>query len=924
MALVSSRSVADSTTTYTSAATATAIGKEQSRVAQRRAALNLPKSEEDLMGIFGLAISGGGIRSATLGFGVLEALATAPRPSSDDAPESALANSLLSRFDYLSTVSGGGYIGSFLCSLFLPGRLRKRAPSSAESPTADEFREAAADAYATVAYIPPSRLRRTDSLESENIGHCPTAWLRENGRYLTPTGAGDTLYAAATALRNWLSVQYVLGTLFLCAFAALAMARSLLAYCSPPYQDFERQLLQHAMGTSQAIWWSPLWWLIPLVIVFWLAPCGVAFWLSAPGRGRIETDPPRLFDSATWGAIAAVIILLTPLALPDLMPGAEWSAWEPRPTVLLGAEALGVVALLGFLFHVLLVLRSNTIAGYRVRTTQAAAKGIGWLVALVVVAISDTGGQQLYLWLSTGHDPLKTLTPAALLGGIVWGVRKLAKFTDGANEPTSRLKKLPLSVLSGIVGGVALLLVGCLWNGLVQYISWPGPLDLQPIGAPIGTQWQLVQQAAVLLVAVLLAIISGRFTDFINLSTLQAVYGARLTRAYLGASNGRRFDPADAETPSINRTAKELRPRSVAEPLQDDQIELHDYYCQGTLAPLHIINVTVNQTIDPAEQLVQRDRKGKPLAVLPDGFTIDGGFFPRFGLDTAHNPERLSVGQWIGTSGAAFTTGLGRSTSIGTSLALGLANVRLGTWWFSGQGRDNARGLEAVFKALFRTQTYFLYELLARFYGRRRTLQYLSDGGHFENTALYELLRPARSVRFMVVCDNGCDPSYRFADLANLIRLARIDYRLNIEIDTRIAEHPTLKNVFGGIDDFKLTDGKRVASDKCALMLKVFDCEQSPDSDLPIARIVVLKPAMVSSSPIDICDYHSGSEAFPQQSTADQFFDEAQWESYRALGYRIGTLVFGDADCGGLGAALWAYLKEERDTQLNGEVARAR
>src|SRR4029434_5745535 len=46
-----------------------------------------------------LCFSGGGIRSATFGLGVLQALAR---------------SGLLPRFDYLSTVSGGGYLGSWL------------------------------------------------------------------------------------------------------------------------------------------------------------------------------------------------------------------------------------------------------------------------------------------------------------------------------------------------------------------------------------------------------------------------------------------------------------------------------------------------------------------------------------------------------------------------------------------------------------------------------------------------------------------------------------------------------------------------------------------------------------------------------------------------------------------------------------------
>ena len=59
-----------------------------------------------------LCLSGGGIRSASFALGVIEALAVHPRPEADKQTPSE-ATSLLRQFDYLSTVSGGGYIGSW-------------------------------------------------------------------------------------------------------------------------------------------------------------------------------------------------------------------------------------------------------------------------------------------------------------------------------------------------------------------------------------------------------------------------------------------------------------------------------------------------------------------------------------------------------------------------------------------------------------------------------------------------------------------------------------------------------------------------------------------------------------------------------------------------------------------------------------------
>ena len=57
--------------------------------------------------------------------------------------------------------------------------------------------------------------------------------------------------------------------------------------------------------------------------------------------------------------------------------------------------------------------------------------------------------------------------------------------------------------------------------------------------------------------------------------------------------------------------------------------------------------------------------------------------------------------------------------------------------------------------------------------------------------------------------------------------------------------------------------------------------------------LLYVKPTLVGDEPADIVQYHRAHLPFPQETTADQFFDEAQWESYRMLGYHIGLDVFG-------------------------------
>jgi hypothetical protein len=73
-------------------------------------------------------------------------------------------------------------------------------------------------------------------------------------------------------------------------------------------------------------------------------------------------------------------------------------------------------------------------------------------------------------------------------------------------------------------------------------------------------------------------------------------------------------------------------------------------------------------------------------------------------------------------------------------------------------------------------------EMFARFPGKNSEYWYLSDGGHFENTGVYPLLK--RRVKTIVVADCGADPEYRFDDLENLVRKARIDYGIIITFDT--------------------------------------------------------------------------------------------------------------------------------------------
>lgn len=833
-----------------------AYESEASRISDRRSALGISGEQPR----WGLALSGGGIRSATFSLGVLQGLALTRRTP---------GRSWLEGFDYLSTVSGGGYIGSFFCSLFVPGRL---------TPGTDS-RTAAGNAYQVLTCNPPGRAQHTIREDKSqagsgaggatpHIGAKPLAWLRNNGRYLAPTGAGDMFYASSLAVRNWFSLQVVIGSLIFAAFLLIALLRVGLSWC-PWFADAEQEMLSAWFTGAATLWWSVLWIAPALVLGLWTIPVGYAYWLTHPAEGRSATAPLE----SLWTAVAranawAILVLVCASGIALCCPQSQ-----PSAIVLI---FIAIEMAIAFVPH--FQDRGDSVNARRVSLTRSFAGSLKALLAVAAIAAVDSLGQTLYAWI-TATDAATAAGGAATTGAAaiaIWVIRKLAKFFDDKELKGGWLARIPLNILAGIVGGALLALVTIGWQLLAEWVRWSGGApDPDRLFDPVAAATTL----AVFLVAVTLAAVMGMFPGFINQSTLQWFYSARLTRAYLGSSNGERF----------TGTAEDLeRSASAAEPVKGDDIEHARYYAGDVLAPVHIINVTVNLTADATEQIVQRDRKGLPMAVLPTGFCVDGVHY-RFrppGREREYQ-STLRIGQWIGTSGAAFTTGLGRATSLGTSLALGMANVRLGSWWDSGAAVADARKAGGWFdQALrrgFASQAYLAYEFTGQFHGLRRPWQYLSDGGHFENTAVYELLRGERKVRFIVACDDGADPDYGFGDLANLVRLARIDHETEIVVDRDVADAPYLRDVFGTPEEFR---SRRPRSEKCAILLL------ARKQDQVLAAIVLLKPCVIEGAPADVVQYAHAHPSFPQEPTADQFFDEAQWESYRKLGLTIARRIF--------------------------------
>jgi hypothetical protein len=156
---------------------------------------------------------------------------------------------------------------------------------------------------------------------------------------------------------------------------------------------------------------------------------------------------------------------------------------------------------------------------------------------------------------------------------------------------------------------------------------------------------------------------------------------------------------------------------------------------------------------------------------------------------------------------------------------------------------------------------YLLKELFSRITASSRYVN-VSDGGHIENLGVYELLR--RRCKYIIACDGEADPDLTFGGLAKLIRYARINMGIDIDIN---------------LNDVRRQEAG-LSRKQCAMGR--IDYGQGE-----IGQLLYIKAALVGDENEYIRQYHATHPQFPYESIADQFFDEAQFETYRALGYHI-------------------------------------
>lgn len=426
-------------------------------------------------------------------------------------------------------------------------------------------------------------------------------------------------------------------------------------------------------------------------------------------------------------------------------------------------------------------------------------------------------------------------------------LRTLLPMIQEGQAGSHAARLINMSTLIDIAGRAALIVLAVFWTALVHWLC------TQHVGGGDGSQVDF-QGAAVRLAWTALAIstwvlVTSLHLDFLNRSSLHHFYRSRLANTYLGAVNPGRKD-------------KKLREHD-----DGDDMPLRDYkpHCHG--GPVHMMSVCVNQTFQK-HGLFNIDRQGEIMTVVGPGYFRteshdDWQKFPQ--------GEAISVGTWMAISGAAAAPGMGSGSKPGWSALLLTLGIRLGYWWDSGVEITRSPRL-ARYSPKY---NYLLGELFGRLPGSARRVQYLSDGGHCENTGVYPLLY--QQCELIVVADCGADPDYRFDDLENLLRRARID----LDIDIRFIK-PTqgLPTCVGTLDN--------IASKTSNACIAVARIHYPGDK---MGTLVLVKPNLMKDLPEDLHNYHRDNRTFPQQSTADQFFAEDQWESYFSLGRHIGSFL---------------------------------
>jgi hypothetical protein len=786
-----------------------------------------------------LCISGGGIRSATFALGALQALAE---------------KRLLQTFDYLSTVSGGGYTGSWLTSWIQRAGREK------------VFTELQPDAPA-----PPEGA-------TDPIGH-----LREYNNYLSPElglFSADTWALVATIGRNIILNWFVLVPL---TVVVLIIPRLLIAVARLG------ELLRITTGTTAPVSTSPI--VFPGLLIATAALMAFAlfrFMRCLPGVGEVNSTQtefarwilaPSITGTMTftafeclyfWGdrpipspwiqqvewlmsplLVAWVAFVLScglpwrkrrrfvlgPLPVAFLMMGVSMGtgtwllteyilprfSWElfvtVTPPLLMEFLELATVVFIGLSSR---QLQDKDREWFSRSSGMFQVFCLAWVVGCGIVLLAPA-------WILDWHSVWGPSTVAAI--GTVAGW--LSRFTGKGGLTFSRIVAIaPLVFVIALFIALSIGLNVVLVHLDLLYIpaGHPPITWSQHYEVLEHTTWTACLEMILALFA--FGLVMGRFVN-INTFSLNGMYRNRLIRAYLGASNPRRED--------VNRFT------GFAESDNMQMSALRD------VRPFHVVNTSLN--LVSGKRLAWQQRKAQSFTMTP----LHCGNYELGYRDSAKygGPRGISLGGAIAISGAAASPNMGYHSSVLGAIVMTLFNARLGAWL----GNPGKVGNTAWTHSGPRSAVAALTREALSLTNNESPYISLSDGGHFENLGIYEMV--LRRCRTIFVLDGGCDPNRQLEDLGNALRKIRIDLRVPIEFDDNQIE--------------------RIQQEKSRYAVARIRYSSHEDGG-PDGVLVYLKATLIGNEPPDVSSYKKLHPEFPHETTADQFFNESQTESYRMLG----------------------------------------
>jgi len=272
----------------------------------------------------------------------------------------------------------------------------------------------------------------------------------------------------------------------------------------------------------------------------------------------------------------------------------------------------------------------------------------------------------------------------------------------------------------------------------------------------------------------------------------------------------------------------------------------------GSGTPFPIINANLN-TISSTDQTL-RSRGGANFTMTP---LYCGSMATGFRKTMDYLGGKLALSTAFTISGAAVDPNTYATRFRPIAVLMALLNFRLGYWSINPRASDHRR-LPGPWWYFF-----IFREMLGVGLDAKARHVHLSDGGHFENLGLYELLR--RRCRYIIVSDAGADPHTSLAELGSAVERARVDFGANIDITPDLPK-----------------DGKEQAMAKGPFLMG-----NVTYNDGSAGQILYIKPMMQDHLTVDVYSYWREHPTFPDQSTADQFFDERQFCAYRELALQL-------------------------------------